>query len=79
MTEQQLADEKRDRLTCPMHGSDQIYLYEDPDDVSTVLCPGLSCDYTFQNVLKYPVVEVRNMKTGTTRLVNYLTGEPVAS
>ena len=63
-------------LTCPNHGDEIARLVETEDDDGMMEC--LRCDYVFQNILKYPVVQLH--KLGSTDIVykNMLTGEYVA-
>ena len=65
--------EQEGYLTCPMHGEEHPRLVEAEDDDSMVEC--LRCDYVFQNVLKYPIVQVVNTATGEKYSKNALTGE----
>ena len=69
-----MADEIR--LICPNHQDpeERVYLVEMADNDHMVEC--LRCDYTYRNLVKYPVVEVMDFTTGKIRTINALTGEP---
>ena len=65
------------KLLCPkvqhLLRDTPVYMEEDPEDDSIMVCP--SCQYVFQNLLKYPVMQVINEKTGEVFMKNMLTGE----
>ena len=63
------------RLICPDHPDDDVkhYLVEQYEDGTMVECP--DCEYTCQNFIKYPEVEVMDFDTGETYRKNILTGE----
>ena len=62
-------------LTCPHHGGETVRLVETEDDDGMVEC--LRCDYVFQNILKYPVVELHKLGSADVVYRNMLTGEYV--
>ena len=68
----QAADEY---LTCPNHGGETVRLVETEDDDGMVEC--LRCEYVFQNILKYPVVQLHKMGSSDVIYRNMLTGEYV--
>ena len=70
-----MSQEHDEHLICPNHGGEIVRLVETENDDGMVEC--LRCDYVFQNILKYPVVQLH--KLGSTDIVykNMLTGEYV--
>ena len=50
-------------------------MVETEDDDGMVEC--LRCDYVFQNILKYPVVQLRKLGSAEVVYRNILTGEQV--
>ena len=59
-------------LICPNHGEEHPRTVE-TEDGEMVRC--LRCSYLFQNVLKYPVVQLHKRFTGKIVYQNTLTGE----
>ena len=62
-------------LVCPNHGKETVRLVESQEDDEWVEC--LRCEEVYPNVLKYPVQQVHNRRTGKSYLKNVLTGEVV--
>lgn len=77
MTNADAPEDTTGRLVCPnkyhLLSDTPAYMDEDPEDDSIVVCP--LCKYVFQNLLKYPVMEMVDTATGETHLKNMLTGE----
>ena len=70
--------EQGEYIICPnKEHRIETRMEEHPEDDSVAECP--DCDYTCQNVLKYPVAEIFNHTTNETYLKNVLTGERVVS
>ena len=62
-------------LTCPHHGDEIVRLLEMENDDSMVECP--RCEFVFQNILKYPVVELLQLGSAERVYRNMLTGQYV--
>ena len=69
--------DKTERLVCPNHREEIVYLVDtaDSQDDGRVEC--LRCGEFFPNILKYPVQQVHNRATGETHMKNVITGEVV--
>ena len=62
-------------LVCPNHGDEHPRMVETEDDDGMVEC--LRCDSVFQNILKYPVVQLHKLGSAEVVYRNMLTGEQV--
>ena len=62
-------------LVCPNHGDEHPRMVETENDDGMVEC--LRCDHVFQNILKYPVVQLHKLGKAEPVYRNLLTGEEV--
>ena len=73
-SKEQHKEDKDMHLTCPKHGNEHPRMAE-TDDAKMVRC--LRCGYVFQNVIRYPVLQLHKRFTGEIVYQNALTGEYV--